>query len=195
MSIKRKQAICLDAIESSFVMAEIAHGRMLAFLEENAGKRRITDSESMVLDAWTLVDVAKRLLYIMRNTPGLAKSASMAEFEAALDAAVDFRHYIQHLEERLTPVASTGWPIWGAFSWLCRPPDRPGMVMVTGFIPGRIAIVGPVPVVNPATYPMRDGTLVDHIQLTADGNTVDLSDLARAIAAFKVRYIDTDAVE
>ena len=165
-------------------MAETAYSRVLAYCRLAPSETTEQQNDVMVLDAWSFVDVAKRLRSLIHNTPGLAHGPIYEVFVRATEALVDFRHYVQHLEDETFTVASSGRPIWGSFSWGLFRPDK--AVEVRVYVPGRLARTKGIPVMNPAGREVHDA--VDHFEMSVGDATINLSDIARRIADFRKRF-------
>jgi len=140
----------------------------------------------ILLDAWSLVDVLNRLRVMVESMPGLKKSSpGVKSLLQALGPLEDLRNAVQHLSGEVHTIADSGHPIWGSLSW-ARPPAHPGdALQAAAFIPGTLAPVKGIPVVNPV------GRKCEHpvglIELTAAGNTVSLSDMVAAVIRFADR--------
>jgi len=165
-------------------MAEKAYSRITAYCRlPEAEENQVADA-AMVLDAWSFVDVAKRLWSVIHNTPGLVHGPAYEIFVRETDCLVSFRHYVQHLEDETRDVARSGRPIWGSFSWGRFHPDKTFEIRV--YVPGRLAKVQGIPAVNPGGREIHDD--VDHFEMTVGTETLNISDLARKLAAFQKRF-------
>jgi len=182
MSLARKQQLCLDAIEHSFSMADAAYGRVIAYCKLD--RTTEVQDQVMVLDAWSFVDVAKRLRSVIVNTPGLVHGPAYEVFLRGTKSLVDLRHYVQHLEDETANVAQSGRPIWGSFSWGIFRRDKTGEIRT--YVPGRLARTTGIPVMNPAGREIHDE--VDHFEMSVTGTTINLSDTARRITEFRRRF-------
>ena len=183
MNLRRKQELCLDAIEHSVTMAAKSYARIVRHMRLPDAEQT-AEAEVMVLDAWSFVDVAKRLWSVLHNTPGLEHGNAYNAFVKAGAPLVEFRHYVQHLEDETHEVASTGGPIWGSFSWgKFNAAEKTAEIRT--YVPGRLAKVKGIPVMNPAGREIHDD--VDHFEMSVDGQTINISDFARRIAAFGKR--------
>ena len=139
----------------------------------------------MVMDAWTAIDGAKRLRSILERTPGLKNTPTIRLFLSGTQQIPSFRHYIQHLDEKLGPTASTGRPIWGSFSWSYADPST-NTYQIRAYVPGRLAKAKGIPLVNPLGKPHHG--LVDHFTITVGDESVCLSDLVRSVHCFELSY-------
>lgn len=185
MSLRRRQELCLDAIEHSFAMAQIAYERIVHYCRSDGPENGAGIAEAMVLDAWSFIDVAKRLRSVLGHTPGLKNAASLADFLRTTEGVVDFRHHLQHMEDRTADLAKSGRPIWGAFSWAVLDPDG-SHFRIAVYVPGRLAKTKGVPVVNPAGKAFRSD--VDHFQVTVGDITLRISDMYYMLQQFRGQF-------
>lgn len=185
MTLGRRQQLCLDAIEHSFSMVEIAYQRVLHYCRTDSPDNNSDLDDAMVLDSWSFIDVTKRLRSVLEHTPGLKNSAPLSEFLRATEAVVDFRHHSQHIEDRTRELAPSGRPIWGAFSWAVLEGET-GRFRVGFYIPGRIAKVEGVPVANPAGKTFRSD--VDHVQIAVGQLTLRISDIYYLAKDFRALF-------
>ena len=185
MSDRRKQELCLDAIEHSFSMASIAYDRVVHYCRHHAEANDPNLDYALVLDAWSFVDVAKRLRSVLEHTPGVKNAPALVAFLRTTEDIVDFRDYVQHLEERTSTIAPTGRPIWGSLSWVALSPDGSSF-KVTTYVPGRLAKTKGIPVVNPAGREFHSD--IDHFGLTVDDVTLNLSEMSRRIDRLRERF-------
>ena len=184
MSLRRRQELCLDVIEYSFSMASIAYRRVINYCRQHDKNSDQDFSNAMVLDAWSLVDVTKRLRSVLEHTPGIPKSDSLNEFLQSTKVVVNFRHHVQHIEDKAPSLAPSGWPIWGSFSWTTLHDNS--KFEITTFIPGRTAKAKDIPVINPAGRKFYSD--IDHFELTVGEVTINLSDISRRIELLSKRF-------
>ena len=185
MNLRRRQDLCLDAIEHSFSMANIAYARIVRFCQDDLPEGAGGKEDELVLDAWSFVDVLKRLRSILEHTPGLKAGTALTEFLQASASVVNFRHHHQHMEEKTAQVAPSGRPIWGAFSWAVVEPDK-NHFRIGVYLPGRAAKTEGVTAVNPAGREFRAN--VDHFQVTVGDTTLKISDMYYLLRAFQERF-------
>ena len=197
--VPRRQVLYLDAIEESFRMASLSYERLQESLlgwmslrdPAKTSLPRPSDEMSrlnsaILLDAWSLVDVLNRLRVMVESMPGLKKSSpGVKSLLQSLGPIEELRNAVQHLYGEVHTIADSGHPIWGSLSW-ATPPVKPGDALkAAAFIPGTLAPVKGIPVVNPVgrtcEYP------VGLIELTAAGKTVSLSDMVAAVLRFADR--------
>lgn len=197
--LPRRQVLYLDAIEESFRMASLAYERlqeslaakMSLYESANASLPKESDEMSrldsaILLDAWSLVDVLNRLRVLVDSMPGLKKSSpGVKSFLHSLGPIEDLRNAVQHLYGQVHKIADTGHPIWGSLSWAA-PPVEPGDALkAAAFVPGTLARVKGIPVVNPVGRQCESP--VGLIELTAAGRTVSLSEMRAAVLRFADR--------
>ena len=185
MTLRRKQDLCLDAIEHSFSMAEISYARIIGHCRAQHLKDASSEDDRVVLDAWSFVDVVKRLRTVLVNTPGLKSSGVLKQFLSTTDAIPNFRHHIQHIEEKVAAVAQSGRPIWGSFSWVVLAEDRDQFAIVA-YVPGRLAVTKGIPVVNPAGREFHDD--IDHFEMSLEGATLNISEISRTVKVLGAQF-------
>jgi hypothetical protein len=197
--LPRRQVLYLDAIEESFGMASLAYGRLQESLVTWISLRDAARASSpersdelsrtratILLDAWSLVDILNRLRVMVGSMPGLKTSSSgIRSFLRSVASIEDLRNGIQHLSGQVNVIAETGHPVWGTLSWAVPPvePGDPPSVFV--FVPGTSARVKGIPIVNPLGRWCEQP--VGLIELTAAGVTVSLSEMVAAVARFSQR--------
>jgi hypothetical protein len=183
MTIQRKQDLCLDAIEQSFSMARIAYDRIVNYCrQQNEDTTSSQLDDAMVLDAWSFIDSVKRLRSVLQNTPGLKSTQALKDFLIKTQIIPEFRHHIQHIEEKTAAIAITGRPIWGSFSWVRLDTNGTGFKIYV-YVPGRLTKTKGIPVVNPAGRQFHDD--VDHFEMTIGADTINVSDISRRVEAFR----------
>jgi hypothetical protein len=185
MSLKRQQQLCLDGIETSLAMTDVAYSRLYQTLFGSSqaitkGDRPSDVEHLILLDAWSLIDITNRLRVLVRRTRGLERNAPVRSFLRSTEGVEALRNFVQHLDKEAMTLAETGWPIWGSLSWLWSSPDmqKRGEVAVLLVVPGRLARSKGYPMVNPAGKTMH--APVDHICLSGAGTTVNLSEITRS---------------
>jgi hypothetical protein len=167
-------------------MAQIAYGRIINYCR--ASERENSDpsrDNEMVLDAWSFVDVSKRLRTLLQHTPGLKHSASLKLFLIETRKIPAFRHHLQHVEEKASGVAHTGRPIWGSFSWVKVASDGKGFEIAL-YVPGRLAKTKGIPIVNPAGRIFHAD--IDHFEITIGSETLNLSEINRRIELLEQQF-------
>jgi hypothetical protein len=194
--LPRRQVLYLDAIEESFGMASLAYERLRESLvawmsvPEPAEGSAAPPPDAMsrlgsaiLLDAWSLVDVFNRLRVLVDSMPGLKKSSpGVKSFLHSLGPIENLRNAVQHLYGEVPKIVDTGHPIWGSLSWAV-PPVQPGDVLrAAAFVPGTLAPVKGIPVVNPVGRYCEPP--VGLIELTAAGTTVSVSEMMAAVLRF-----------
>jgi hypothetical protein len=175
----------LDAIELSFTMTEIAYVRIMDYCRAFAdGKNTAWQNNAIVLDVWSFIDSAKRLRTVLQNTPGIKKSEILGALLSSTKTVPEFRHYIQHFEEKAATVAPTGHNAWGSFSWVELFPNGVDL-NIHAFVPGRLAD-STIPVVNPAGRKFHDS--IDHFEVYIWDSTLNVSETRRAIQTFSKHF-------
>lgn len=185
MSLRRRQQLFLDAIEHSFSMAKIAYTRIVTYCRNDSSSDLGAKDDELVLDAWSFIDVLKRLRSALMKTPGLQHGTVLTEFLQATKSVVDFRDHHQHIEERIAKVAPSGRPIWGAFSWVVMEPGK-NMFRIGAYLPGRVAETDNVPMANPAGREIRSE--VDLFQITVGETTLHISDMHYQLMEFQEKF-------
>ena len=154
VNARRAQELFLDGIEYSVRMAECAYERIRANAARHSPDQveNCPPLELLFLDAWSIVDCCKRLRALVEQTPGLKKTPAVKSFLKATEAITALRNYYQHLETEAVDIATTGWPIWGALSWMkvleAASEGKGRLLSTRTVIPGRLASVA-IPMVNP----------------------------------------------
>jgi hypothetical protein len=107
MSLARKQQIYLDGVEESFKFIRIAYSRILKSIRSQDPLDDKVDerSDALILDSWTIVDLAKRMRTLLEQMPGLKQTPDLRLFLNRTEDVPTFRHYIQHLETEATDVS------------------------------------------------------------------------------------------
>ena len=184
MTLFRKQELCFDAINLSFFIIRSSYERVLVHcMSEQMSSQASCDL--MVMDAWTVIDGAKRLRSILEKTPGLKSTPSLRLFLSGTEHIPSFRHYIQHLDEKLGETAISGRPIWGSFSWSYADQSS-NTFKIRLYVPGRIAKTKGIPLVNPLGKPHHGP--VDHFTITVGDESISVSDLVRSVQAFESAF-------
>lgn len=183
---RRKQELFLDAIEHSFTMSRVAYERVVRYCRDDISEYHDPVREqTMVLDAWSFIDVVRRLRTLLATTPGLGNTESRVKFLASTSHIPDFRHHFQHIDEKVREIAFTGLPIWGSFSWARLTLDRKGAEIFV-YVPGRLAKTSGIPMVNPAGREFHDE--VDHIEVTIGGKTLKLSEIYLSVESLQKQF-------
>jgi hypothetical protein len=184
VSRKRRQELSLDGIDTSLTMTAMTYSRLheavLRYSEATTQSDSTSDLQNLILlDAWSLIDITNRVRVLVGQTPGLKHSAAVKSFLRATKDVEGLRNYIQHLPTEVMPLAETGWPIWGALSWIWTSPEmqKVGTTSVLFIVAGRLAKSRGYPMVNPAGKTIR--LPVDHICLSAADRAVNLSQITR----------------
>ena len=186
MDLARRQELFLDAAELSFAFIKLTYDRLVGTLGgQNPELKAVDPPDAAVLDAWVIVDLAERLREVLERTPGLKENETLSRFSKYLrDSVKALRDHVQHLEEKAAGIAPTGFPIWGSISWAHVLSGKE--IEVRCYIPGRLAKCEGVPIVNPAGRRFR--AAIDHVELTVNRDTINVSELCRRIGEFGVAF-------
>jgi hypothetical protein len=133
--------------------------------------------------SWSLVDSFNRLRVLLDSFPGLKKNAPAHQIMfRALQPFEDLRNPIQHLDSELRAVHSgEGLAVWGSLAWLRFDPNDLQRCQSCVLVAGSVQNVEHG-FVNPAGKPIH--SVVDHVEMTAFGVTVLLSDTERKLRSF-----------
>jgi len=179
-----KQRIFFDAIRYSGQMISIAYARLQGQLLKgsatfnDAGK--MTSFEAIFLDVWSIVDAVHRFSHLINNTPRIShRGPKIRIFEEKTDGIEDLRHGVQHLGGTINELVKLNMPAFGVLSWAYVPDPSANICFVYTLLSGSIVKSGGHHIVNPAGREFRPP--IDHIELAAFGNTVNLSDVYRAV--------------
>jgi hypothetical protein len=153
-------------------------------------------------DAWTFVDAVNRLRILLNRVPRSFEFNSQAQpdghrefknlrsaFFAELSGVEAVRNEVQHLDEKIDKLASSGEPVWGYVTWIYIEYDafkkkplfqkcalRPGPP-----VPGAMAL---------KNHSMTAVYLpVDYVELHAHGQSINLSKVRRAVEP-PVRFLE-----
>jgi len=180
IGLDRQQTLFIDGLRISAEILDLAYSRLIQTLfrlaEPDCTKEeRAIGIISAVGDAWSIVDSTHRIRRLLRRMPRVKKKGPALQvfFRATFDADA-LRHVIQHLDEKVTGILALGAPVWGTLQWLVLL-DRKTFLMRTSTIAPGTAFDAEHPVQNPAGKTMR--ATVDHVILTANGVSIDLSDV------------------
>ncbi len=193
MSLKRRQELFLDGIDTSFQMTQMAYQRLchavLGYSQAAVqSDSRTLHQNAILLYSWALVDTINRLRVLVMQTPGLKRDAPVKSFLRTTQDVEALRNFVQHLPGEVMALADTGRPIWGSLSWLWVPPDTqpPAKIESVLLVPGTLATSKGYQMVNPAGKTFR--TPVDHITLSAGDTRSDLSEVTRSSLLFAQRF-------
>lgn len=183
--MRRKQQLYFDGVEQSLAFVELSYHRLVDSLADDS--RDLHSRMSFVLlDCWAIIDASKRLRTLLQNTPGLKQNSVLKNFYAQTAFVPNFRHYVQHMEEKASGQATTGWPIWGVVSWPHLQED--GRILVHLYAPGRISKCKNMQAVNPLGRECAGP--IDHVELSIDENTrIRISELVRDIKSLGERFL------
>ena len=121
--LDREAVLFLDGIRLAIEMAEASLDRLgsaLAELSRDDTPPELVQSlvVSALLDAWAIIDSTHRLRELLQHMPGgKQKRPELQVFYRNTTSAETLRHFIQHLREKVSPVAKGAVPLWGILSW------------------------------------------------------------------------------
>jgi hypothetical protein len=113
------------------------------------------------------------------------KGTAVTLFLKSTEAIPDFRHHVQHMEEKVHLVAETGRPIWGSFSWVTVEPSS-DEIRIVAYVPGRLAKTKGIPMVNPAGREFH--AEIDHFEMTVGDTTINVSETFRRVEVLKEKF-------
>ncbi len=177
-NLRRKQELLLDGVEESFKFISLTYRRLLDTLCRDKPDKHDTElMNAVMLDCWVIIDHAKRLRTLLEHTPGLRKTPDLQGFLNSANEIPDFRNHIQRVEDQVWDNAPIGIPVWGSVSWFRLLTEE--KFSIQAYVPGRLAKCKGVPVVNPAGREIHGD--VDHIELSVETQTINISELIRII--------------
>lgn len=189
MNLKRRQEVFLDGIDFSLDMAKTCYSRLALSVQRfshlmNQEKELPGELKKIIfLDAWSLVDIVNRLRILVSQTPGLKKNSFVISFQKATKDIEIFRDFIQHVDGEIRNEKNSGWPIWGALSWIYITTEK--KIFVSGTTGGSFTNFES-PIINPAGKNIQPP--VDHILLSISDIAIDLSETFDAIMNFAKRF-------
>ena len=187
-SFPTRQVLFFDGIRYSLSTLDLAHARLYEELAKITHDGEPTDSSeidftSVFLDAWAVVDNVHRLKALLDNVPGLKKKEPALQlFKKSLSTFEPLRHGIQHLNSEIPKLEATQLPVWGCLSWALIVGTQPDYIIHTfSLVPGSTRWKGQ-PLLNPIGRLFNSP--LDHIELTAFGHTVEISETMRKASKF-----------
>lgn len=126
-----------DAVFTSLEMSHFIYARLksslreLATFYENAkvkspeyvgAKVPHSSKLSAIVDAWSLVDVHKRLRDLLHQWPGIRKKdwPQIGDYCRRSAGVTELRNCVQHLNNALVQLDETNHRAWGSIAWLAR---------------------------------------------------------------------------
>jgi hypothetical protein len=191
-ALDKKQLRMLIGIRYSIDMYEVAYANLYNLLDNHvpyaqSGEEDQTEDgvfPAVFLQAWSMIDSANRLKLLLQHTPGLPRrDSAFKEHYRKLDIVKKLRNPIQHLNKETSNRAEDveAEPVWGSLSWGRLQSTEPLLARVYLMIPGAIEHMNR-PLKN--IVGQQFVNKIDHIELTAYGSTVPLSEIFRVIAKF-----------
>ena len=132
-SLNMKQTLFLDAIRYSVEMSDIAYYRLqntllsLTFEHMNNSEAKSQmPSESIILDAWSIIDSIHRLRILLEQLPYLKqKSSGLLSFYKHTEGIEYLRNIMQHINHEVDFLTENKIPVLGSLSWIaCPEPDK-----------------------------------------------------------------------
>jgi hypothetical protein len=178
-TMEPRQLVGFDGLRYIFDMLSVAYDRLLedlASLTKSLDDGRPTQPlvASAFHNAWSVVDSLYRLYQLLHDVRGLKRTPPLEVFLRALEDIEDFRHGVQHLDDRISACAEASIPLWGTLRWFYTPGDpNKGGIAIT-LVSGSVRS-GNNHVLNPLgrSYFIPIGL----VTLDAFGKSVELSDL------------------
>lgn len=131
--LKRTEVLCLDAIRYSADMAGLGYKNLQSVLlalsqaqhDHPDGSKDDRPPPELIVSApmfaWTVIDSAYRLRCLMASAPRVAsQSVELVRFREATEDVEVLRHEIQHLHEKLAPMATQDRTVMGTLTWIAR---------------------------------------------------------------------------
>lgn len=127
--ISERQIVILDGIRYSADMAAIALERLWAKLcaidqDKDTSPTPWATAEAM-LDAWSIIDAAHRLIDLIRSLPGLPNAPWQRVFQQRMEDAIALRNVWQHQDREAPRVVEQRGQIWGALAWMQHDGPKP----------------------------------------------------------------------
>lgn len=186
-ALDKRQLRMLVAIRYSIEMYDVAYQSILELLNQiEMGDKLQSKSKTLYplvfTHAWSMVDSANRLQVLLKHMPNVKRGSRFKANFRKLTAFESLRNPIQHLNNEILNRSKDidVEPIWGSLSWAKIIERDPLKVHVFTLIPGSLEKHSGRLLVNPAGKSFHGG--VDHVNLSAYGTTVSLSDTYRTIA-------------
>lgn len=199
-----EQRVWIDAVRGSCDILNLSYRQLcegLAHVTKNP-----LDSMAVVpastADAWSFVDAVNRLRILLNRVPRSFEfnSAAFPEghrelknlrnaFFAVLNGVEAIRNEVQHLDEKIEKLASSGLPVWGYITWTYSEYDP---IQAKPFI--QKCVLRPGPVVTEAMA-LKNHVItklelpVDYVELHAHGQTINLSQIRRFVES-PVRFLE-----
>lgn len=139
-----RQCAYFDGIRVAIEMIDVAYNRLAKSLLAISSRRPNASTKVHMagpfLDAWSMVDSMYRLRLLIRQLPGV-KKRSFPEAEVFIretGSYESFRHAIQHLDQELKNMPTTGFPVWGTITWVTFTTSNFSDVRVYSITPGQL---------------------------------------------------------
>src|SRR5580700_2629719 len=168
----KKLVFYLDGLRYSFQMANLVSDRLKETLNEIAqchSKDEYTEKQisSVLLDAWTLIDICHRVRELVQQMPRLErKPPGFRVFLRETECIENLRHYVQHFGSGIRKIPFQSNPLWGVLSWPTKDKTTSYTIFSGNLAPG---VSGPSLVLD--THKRQ---FADEINLHANGVSVNL---------------------
>ncbi len=120
-----RQTLFLDAIRYSAEMSFIAYSRLqeallsLPYRDIIKNSTLEIQSESIMLNAWSIIDSVYRLRILLEQFPHLKqKSSGLILFYQSTSRVENLRHSIQHINREIDSLVKNKIPVLGTLSWV-----------------------------------------------------------------------------
>jgi hypothetical protein len=187
LALDKRQLRTFDAIRLSIEMYDVAYQSILGLVNQvDRDEKIVAKSHTLYplifLHAWSMVDSANRLRLLLTHLPGVSRGP---HFEANFRKLIPFenmRNPIQHLNKEILVRSKdpNAEPILGSLSWSKIIETKPLKILAFLLLPGTLEKQAGRPLENPASKSFHGQ--VDHVELSAYGETISLSDAYYAIS-------------
>lgn len=119
--ISERQIVILDGIRFSANMAGIALDRLwktLCAIDRDENAAWPTATAEAMLNAWSIIDAAHRLVDLMGNLPGLPNASWRRTFRQRMEDAAALRDVWQHQVGEAPKIVEQRGQVWGALAWM-----------------------------------------------------------------------------
>jgi hypothetical protein len=180
----KKVVFYLDGLKYSFQMGNLVSRRIRETLDEIArcySKDEYTEEQitSVLLDAWTLVDVCFRVRELVQQTPGLSsKLPGLQIFLRGTKSVYQLRNYVQHFRSGIPKIPNLSNPIWGSVSWTPTNDKTTCFTIFSGNLVGGVSA-------NTLTLDTHNSQFTAETKLLADGIEIDLNSISEQMKKVK----------
>lgn len=179
----KRQLLFLVGIRYSIEIIDVSYRTLLRLLnDEGTIAKATSDTFPMVVSmAWSMIDSANRFRVLVEKMPHISQGPHFQAGFRKLAVVEDLRNPIQHLNQEIGKrVESSGpYPVWGTLSWMQVLSANPLKVRACVLMPGSVDSFRGVPATHPAGKVFH--APIDHVELSAYGITVSLSEMHETI--------------